>query len=46
MFYVICFLIAWIIWLRFAEKKLWREMVPVCILAQCLALATDVLVVY
>jgi hypothetical protein len=46
MFYVIWFLLAWIIWLLFADKSRWREMLPVCIFAKTLALATDVLVVH
>lgn len=45
-FYVIWFLLAWIIWLLYADKRRWREILPVCIFAICLALATDVLVVY
>lgn len=44
MFYVAWFIIAWIVWLAFADKSRWREILPVCIFAKALALATDVLV--
>ena len=37
---------AWIIWLIFADRSRWREIVPVCIFAKALALATDVLMFY
>jgi hypothetical protein len=46
MFYIVCFILAWIIWLKFADKARWREILPVCIFAKCLALATDVLMFY
>jgi hypothetical protein len=46
MFYVLWFAISWIAWLAFADRSRWREILPVCILAQALALATDILVRY
>jgi len=46
MFYVSWFLLSWIVWLLLADKRRWRELLPVCIFAICLALATDILVVY
>jgi hypothetical protein len=46
MFYVVWFILVWIIWLLVGDKSRWREILPVCIFAKCLALATDVLVSY
>ncbi|MDR3590417.1 MAG: hypothetical protein P4N41_12260 [Negativicutes bacterium] len=46
MFYVAWFIFAWIVWLRFADKTRWREILPVCIFAKALALGTDVLMFY
>ncbi len=46
MFYVVWFVVAWAIWLFTSDKSRWREILPVCILAKALALATDVLVFY
>ena len=46
MFYVVWFFLVWIIWLLFADKSRWREILPVCIFAKCLSLATDVLMFY
>jgi hypothetical protein len=46
MFYVFWFILAWGIWLLYANKSRWCEMIPVCIFAICLALATDVLMIY
>lgn len=47
MFYVVwLFILAWIIWLLLADKSRWRAILPVCIFAKCLALATDVLMFY
>jgi len=46
MFYILWFILAWIIWLFFADRSRWREILPVCTFAQTLALATDVLTFY
>lgn len=46
MFYISWFVFAWIIWLILAKKSRWREILPVCIFAKALALATDVFVFY
>lgn len=46
MFYITWFTFAWIMWLALADKKRWREILPVCIFAKTLALATDVLMFY
>lgn len=46
MFYGVWFILAWIFWLLFADRSRWREMIPVCIFAISLALATDVLVLH
>ena len=46
MFYIVWFSFAWLVWLRFADKARWREILPVCIFAKALALATDVLIFY
>lgn len=40
------FISAWIVWLLFADKSRWREILPVCIFAKSLALGTDVLMFY
>jgi hypothetical protein len=45
-FYIEWFILAWAVWLLFADKTRWREILSVCIFAKCLALATDVLVFY
>lgn len=46
MFYLAWFVFAWMVWLIFADKSRWREILPVCIFAKALALATDVLMFY
>jgi hypothetical protein len=46
MFFLAWSAFMWAVWLRFADKSRWREMLPVCILANALALSTDVLVFY
>lgn len=46
MFYILWFFLAWTTWLFLAETSRWREILPVCIFAKCLALATDVLMFY
>lgn len=44
MFYILRGLLAWSIWIIFADKKRWREIVPVCILAALLGVITDILI--
>jgi hypothetical protein len=46
MFYMAWFVVAWTIWVVFADKARWREIVPVCIFAKALSLASDVLMFY
>lgn len=46
MFYIAWFAAAWAAWLAFADRQRWREILPVCIFAKTLALATDVMVFY
>ncbi|BBB92323.1 MAG TPA: CBO0543 family protein [Methylomusa anaerophila] len=46
MFYIIWFILSWIVWLRFADRARWREMLPVVFFAKTLALATDLFVVH
>jgi hypothetical protein len=46
MFYLTWFVSFWLVWLGFADKRRWRELLPVCIFAEALALATDVLMFY
>ncbi len=46
MFYTTWFVVAWAAWLALADKSRWREILPVCIFAKTLALATDVLMFY
>jgi len=41
MFWLIRFILEWSVWLVFADKKRWREIFPVCILACMLAWITD-----
>jgi hypothetical protein len=41
MFYLAWFFFSWTIWLLFADKDRWRELLPVCIFAVCLGIATD-----
>lgn len=38
MFYIIRFILAWVIWLIFADKRRWREMIPVCMFGSFLDL--------
>jgi hypothetical protein len=45
-FYLFWFLLSWTTWLLLADKSRWREILPVCIFAKTLALATDVLMFY
>jgi hypothetical protein len=42
MFFFIRFILVWTIWLLFADKKRWRELLPVAIFAGYLGLITDV----
>lgn len=44
MFFLLRGIIVWFIWIIFADKKRWREITPVCILAALLGVITDVLV--
>lgn len=46
MFYIAWFTLSCVVWLKYADKNRWREILPVCIFAEALALATDVLVFY
>lgn len=46
MFWSIRFVIFWLLWLMFADKTRWREMLPVCILASLLGSLTDALIHY
>ncbi len=41
MFYLYWLLFAWTVWLMFADKRRWRELLPVCVLAAFLGIATD-----
>ena len=41
MFYVARCILAWSIWLLFADKKRWRELFPVCIFASFLGFFSD-----
>jgi hypothetical protein len=42
MFFIIREIIVWCTWLIFADKKRWRELLPVSIFAGNLGLTTDV----
>jgi hypothetical protein len=44
MFFYIRFILVWIVWLIFADKKRWRELFPVSIFAGYLGLITDVVI--
>ncbi|SFM24674.1 CBO0543 family protein [Pelosinus propionicus] len=46
MIYFIRFAIAWLCWLIFADKKRWREIMPVCVLSITLAFSSDLTIVY
>lgn len=46
MFFIIWFLLSWSIWLIFADKKRWREIIPVCIFADFLGSLADIIVEY
>ncbi len=41
MFHVAIFIIAWILWILLADKKRWRELFPVALLASFLGCITD-----
>jgi hypothetical protein len=41
MFYWYWFLFAWLVWIIFADKRRWRELLPVCIFASFLGIGTD-----
>jgi|GEM_PF-655146 hypothetical protein len=43
-YYYIRFAIEWIVWLTFADKKRWREILPVCFFASLFSAVTDTLV--
>jgi len=43
LFHLVVFIISWIIWLLFADKKRWREIFPVCFLATFLGCLTDMI---
>lgn len=43
MFHVVVFVISWIVWLIFADKKRWRELFPVCFFASFLGCFSDTL---
>ncbi|HBV98349.1 MAG TPA: hypothetical protein DEF36_15080 [Desulfotomaculum sp.] len=43
MFFVVCFFIAWFMWIIFADKKRWRELFLVSFFASHLACFTDTL---
>jgi PAS domain S-box-containing protein len=44
MFFIIRFIIVWIIWMLFADKKRWRELFLVALFGGFLGLITDILV--
>ena len=46
MFYIIRFIIAWIIWFVYADKRRWKEILPVCVFASCLGFLADILIEY
>jgi hypothetical protein len=45
-FFYARFVIVWACWLLFADKKRWKEIVPVCIFASFLSLITDQIVYF
>lgn len=44
MLYIVRFILAWSIWLIFADKRRWKEIIPVCIFASFLGVVSDILV--
>ena len=44
MFWILRFILFWAVWFVFADKKRWREILPVCILASFFGATTDNLV--
>lgn len=46
MFYIVWFILVWLIWNSYADKKRWRELLPVCIFAAFLGIGTDELMHY
>ena len=46
MFFIIRFIIVWIIWFIFADKKRWKELFPVAVFAGLLGSTTDNLMIY
>lgn len=44
MFFIARCIIIWIIWLIFADKRRWKEILPVCILASFLGVVADIIV--
>lgn len=43
MFFISRFIIAWALWLIFADKKRWREIFPICFFAAHLGGTTDII---
>ena len=46
MFFTIRFVIVWIIWFVYADKKRWKEILPVSLFASCLGFLADILIEY
>jgi len=46
LFYIIRFILSWSIWLVFADKKRWRELLPVCIFGSFLDLVMSIIMFY
>ncbi|MEW9672084.1 CBO0543 family protein [Ammoniphilus sp. 3BR4] len=46
MFFIGWFVISWVVWFIFADKKRWREIIPVCTFAGFLGATTDTIVTY
>lgn len=46
MFFIVRFILVWLIWIIFADKKRWREILPVCILASFCGVVSDILIEY
>ncbi|SDD98763.1 CBO0543 family protein [Sporomusa acidovorans] len=46
MFYVVRFIIVWIIWFVYADKRRWKEILPVCVFASFLGVIADTLIEY
>ncbi|SMD03974.1 CBO0543 family protein [Sporomusa malonica] len=44
MFYILRFIIVWSIWLILADRRRWKEILPVCIFASFLGVVSDILV--